>query len=157
LSISNACSCRISALYLLPRPLRQIFDLFQENFRVFQKNSKANFKKFQTWVSIFIFQFTTHVNSEFHLTTCYLDRLRQIFDHFSRKFQSFSGKLLRKFQKIPNINIHYYSSISNEWSCPISALYLLLRPTYTNFWPFFMNISEFFKKTLKQISKNTNS
>jgi hypothetical protein len=30
-----------------PDRLRQIFDLLQENFRVFQKNSLANFRKFQ--------------------------------------------------------------------------------------------------------------
>jgi hypothetical protein len=34
------------------------------------------------------------------------DRLRQIFDHFSRKFQRFSGKLLSVFQKIANLNIN---------------------------------------------------
>jgi hypothetical protein len=79
--------------------LDKILTFFQENFRVFQKNSLANFKKFQIRVSIFIFQLATQVHAEFQLTTCYLDWLRQMFDHFSRKFQSFSGKLLTKFQK----------------------------------------------------------
>jgi hypothetical protein len=61
------------------------------------------------------------------ISACYPDGLRIIFDHFSRKFQNFSEKLLSEFQKIPNLSIHFYFSISNEWSCRNSALYLLPR------------------------------
>jgi hypothetical protein len=32
---------------LYPGGLRQIFDLFEENFRIFQENSLANSEKFQ--------------------------------------------------------------------------------------------------------------
>jgi hypothetical protein len=49
-----------------------------------------------------------HVHAEFQLSTCYPDPLRQNFDLFSRKFQSFSGKLFREFQKIPNLNNRFY-------------------------------------------------
>jgi hypothetical protein len=66
---------------------------------VFQENSQANFEKFQILISIYVCQLATHVHGEFQLSTCYPDRLRQIFDLFARKFQSFSRKVLSKYQK----------------------------------------------------------
>jgi hypothetical protein len=41
------------------------------------------------------------------ISTCYPNGLRLIFDLFSRKFQSFSGKLLSEFQKIANLNVNF--------------------------------------------------
>jgi hypothetical protein len=109
--------------------LDKFLTIFQEIFRVFQGNSVANFEKFQIWTSIYICQLATHVYADIQLSTCYSDRLRQIFDLFSRKFQSFSRKLLSKYQKSQILSTHLYLSMSNACSCQISAHQLLLRRT----------------------------
>jgi hypothetical protein len=96
-----------------PNRLRQILDLFSRKFQSFSEKLLSKFQKIQNLSIYFIFQLATHVNAEFQLTTCYLDRLRQIVDLFSRKFQSFSWKLLRKFQKSQILSTHLYFSISN--------------------------------------------
>jgi hypothetical protein len=65
---------------------------FQENFRVFQKNSSANFKIIKIWVYSLMLQLAKHVHAKFQLSSSlifYPDGLRQIFDHFSSKFQNF--------------------------------------------------------------------
>jgi hypothetical protein len=97
--------------------LDKFLTIFQENFRVCQENSVANFKKFQIWIYIYIGQLALHVHAKFQLSTCYSDQLRQIFDHFSRKFKKFSRKLLSEFQKNPNLNTHLYLSISIACLC----------------------------------------
>jgi hypothetical protein len=118
-----------SSLSATQTDLDKFLNFFQENFRVFQENSLANFKKVKLLVSIYICQLATHVHAEFQLSTCYPDRLRQIFDLFPRKFQNFSRKLLSKCQKSAILSIHLYLSISNACSCQISALLLLSRRT----------------------------
>jgi hypothetical protein len=66
--------------------LDTILTIFEDNFRIFQENSLANSKKFQTWVSYFILNPAKHVHAKLQLSTFYSDRLGQIFDHFWRKF-----------------------------------------------------------------------
>jgi hypothetical protein len=39
--------------------------IFEENFRIFQENSLANSKKFQTWVSYFLLNLAKHVHAKF--------------------------------------------------------------------------------------------
>jgi hypothetical protein len=65
------------------------FTFFQENFRVFQENSKENFKKVKFLVLSYICQLATHVHVKFQPSSFYPDGLRQIFDLFSRKIQDF--------------------------------------------------------------------
>jgi hypothetical protein len=126
-SSSKAWSSRISTCY--PDGLRLILDFFsKKNPEFFRKTLKWISKNSKFEYPFLISQLATHDDADFQLFTCYPDRLRQIFDLFSRKFQSFSGKLLSEIQKIPNLNIHLYLSISNACSCWITALYLLPRP-----------------------------
>jgi hypothetical protein len=89
-SISNACECRISTLFLHSDRRRQIFDLFSRKFQSFSGKLLSEFQKIP-YLNIHIyFSIAAHVHAEFQLSTCFSDRLRQIIDHFSRKFQSFS-------------------------------------------------------------------
>jgi hypothetical protein len=71
---------------------------FQENFRVFQKNSSANFEKVKFLVLTYICQLATHIHAKFQLSSFYPDGLRQIFDLFSRKIQDFI-KEISEFSK----------------------------------------------------------
>jgi hypothetical protein len=131
LSISNACSVhaefQLSICY--PDPLRQNFDLFLRKFQSLSGKLLSEFQKTPNLNNHFYFSISNEWLCQFQLSTCYPDRLRQIFDLFPRKFQSFSRKLLSEFQKTPNLNIHFYLSINSACSCQISAVYLLPRPT----------------------------
>jgi hypothetical protein len=69
--------------------LDKFLTFFQENFRVFQKNSQANFKNVIFLVLTYISQLATHVHAKFQLSRFYPDGLRQIFGLFSRKNQDF--------------------------------------------------------------------
>jgi hypothetical protein len=69
--------------------LDKFLTFLQENFRVFQENSLANFKKVEFSVLTYICQSATHVHAKFQLSSFYPDGLRQIFDLFSRKIQDF--------------------------------------------------------------------
>jgi hypothetical protein len=51
---------------LYPDGLRHIFE---ENFRIFQENSLANSKKFQTWVRNFIIYLAKHRHAKFQLSS----------------------------------------------------------------------------------------
>jgi hypothetical protein len=106
--------------------LDQFVRFFEKISRNYQENSQAKPKNI-TLVSIYTRQVAKHDQAEFQpATQTDLDKFLTI---FSRKFQSFSGKLFSEFQKIPNFNIHLYLSISSACLCRISALYLLPRPT----------------------------
>jgi hypothetical protein len=78
--------------------------IFEENFRIFQENSLANSKKFQTRVCNFILNLAKHVHAKFQLSSFYPDGLRQIFDLFSRKIQDFLKENLEfsKSEKVLN-------------------------------------------------------
>jgi hypothetical protein len=67
--------------------LDKFLTFFQENFRVFQENSLANFEKVKFLVLSYICQLATHVHAKFQLFSYYSDG--QIFDLFSRKIQDF--------------------------------------------------------------------
>jgi hypothetical protein len=77
---------------------------FQENFRVFQKSSKANFKKTKLRVC-FMLHLAKHVHAKFQLSSFYPGGLRQIFDHFSGKFQNFHEKISKHFNSEIKIQI----------------------------------------------------
>jgi hypothetical protein len=62
---------------------------FQEIFRVFEENSLANSKKFQTLVCNFILNLDKHFIAKFQLLSFYPDGLTQIFDHFEENFRIF--------------------------------------------------------------------
>jgi hypothetical protein len=66
---------------------------FQESFRIFQKNSQTKFKIIQILVNCLMLQLSKHVHTKFQLSSFYPDGLRQIFDHFSSKFQNFLEKI----------------------------------------------------------------
>jgi hypothetical protein len=89
---------QLSSFY--PDGLRHILTIFEENFRIFQENSLANSIKFPTWACNFILNLVKHVHAKFQLSSFYPDGFRQIVDHFSRKYQDFSGKLRSEFKKI---------------------------------------------------------
>jgi hypothetical protein len=70
------------------------FDTFltnlKKNSRIFQENSSANSKKFQTWVFHFILNLAKHVYEKFQLsssTQTDLDKFVTIFDENSMIFQ----------------------------------------------------------------------
>jgi hypothetical protein len=73
----------------------------------------------------FLFHLAKHIHAKFQLSSLYPDGLRQIFDLFSRKIQDFSGNLLSKFQKIPNLSIQFYNKPSKAYSCKfqLTSLY----------------------------------
>jgi hypothetical protein len=106
--------------------LGQFLTFFEKISRIYQENSQVKPKNI-TLVSIDTRLVAKHDQAEFQLATCYPDQLRQMFDLFSRKFQSFSTKLLSKFLKSQILRTHLYLSISNACSCQISALQLLPR------------------------------
>jgi hypothetical protein len=58
-----------SALSATQTDLDKFLTFFQENFRVFQENSKANFKKVKFLVHIYICQLVTHVYAKFQLSS----------------------------------------------------------------------------------------
>jgi hypothetical protein len=61
--------------------------IFEENFRIFQENSLANSKKFQTYLWNFILNLAKHRHAKFQLSSFYPDGLSQIFDLFQEKFK----------------------------------------------------------------------
>jgi hypothetical protein len=63
--------------------------IFEENSRIFQKNSLANSKNFQTWLCSYLINLAKHVHAKCQLSNLYPDGLRHIFDLFSRKIQDF--------------------------------------------------------------------
>jgi hypothetical protein len=60
-------------------------------------------------VSNFILNLAKHVHAKFQFSSFYPDGFRHIFYHFWRKFQNFSGKLISKFWKIPNLSTQFYT------------------------------------------------
>jgi hypothetical protein len=54
-----------SSLPATQTDLDKFLTFFQENFRVFQENSLANFKTEKFLVLTYIFQLATHVHAEF--------------------------------------------------------------------------------------------
>jgi hypothetical protein len=78
-----------SSLPATQTDLDKFLTIFQENFRVFQENSEANFEKVKFLALTFICQLATHVHAKFQLSSFYPDGLRQIFNLFSRKIQDF--------------------------------------------------------------------
>jgi hypothetical protein len=79
--------------------------------RNYQENSQAKPKNI-TLVSIDARQVAKHDQTEFQPAT--QTHLDNFLTFISRKFQSFSGKLLNEFQKIPNLNNRFYLSVSNK-------------------------------------------
>jgi hypothetical protein len=77
---------RISACY--PDGFRLIFDLFSRKSQNFSEKLSSEFQKIPN-LSIHFYLLATHVNAEFQLSTCYPDRLRQIFDLFQENFRFF--------------------------------------------------------------------
>jgi hypothetical protein len=65
--------------------------IIEENFRIFQENSLANFKnsKPECATLYFILYLAKHVYAKFQLSSLYPDGLRQKFYLFSRKIQDF--------------------------------------------------------------------
>jgi hypothetical protein len=97
---------QLSSLY--PDGLRQFFFNFKKKVSFFKKIL------FSLVVAYFfllqIFQETglsTTFKLSFHLICVWVDR--HIFDNFLRKFRDFSGKLLSKFKKIPNLSMQFYT------------------------------------------------
>jgi hypothetical protein len=78
-----------SSLPAAQTDLDRFLAFFQENFRVFQENSLANFKKFKFLKLTYICKLAMDVHAKFQLSSFYLNGLRQIFDLFSRKVQDF--------------------------------------------------------------------
>jgi hypothetical protein len=78
-----------SSLPATQTDLDEFLTFFQENFRVFQENSLANFQKVKFFVLTYIFQLATQVHAKFQLFSFYPDGLRQMFNLFSRKIQDF--------------------------------------------------------------------
>jgi hypothetical protein len=78
-----------SSLPATQTDLDKFLTFFQENFKVFQENSLANFEKVKFLVLTYICQLATHVNAKFQLSSFNPDGLRQIFDLSSRKIQDF--------------------------------------------------------------------
>jgi hypothetical protein len=78
-----------SSLPATQTDLDKFLTFFLENFRVFQENSEAYFKKVRFLVLTYICQLATHVHAKFQLSSFYSDGLRQICDLFSRKIQDF--------------------------------------------------------------------
>jgi hypothetical protein len=76
-----------SSLACTQTDLDKFLTFFEEKSRIFQENSEANSKNFQT--CNFIFNLATHVHAKFQLSSLYTDGLKQIFDLFSRKIQDF--------------------------------------------------------------------
>jgi hypothetical protein len=79
----------VSSLTFTQTDLDKFFTIFEESSRIFQGNSYANSKNFQTRVCNFILYLAKHVHAKFQLSSLYPDGLRQIFDLFSRKNQDF--------------------------------------------------------------------
>jgi hypothetical protein len=88
-----------SSLSATETDLDKFLTFFQENFRVFQENSSANFEKVKFLVLTYICQLATHVYAKFQLSSFYPDGLRQILDLFQGKFKIF----LKKIQNFPNL------------------------------------------------------
>jgi hypothetical protein len=65
-----------SSPFFTQTDLEFFLPFFQENFRIFQKNTEENFK-------------IMHVHAKFQLYRFHPDGLGQIFDHFLSKFQNF--------------------------------------------------------------------
>jgi hypothetical protein len=74
-----------SSLTCTPTDLDTFLTIFEENYRIFQKNSLANSKP----ECNFILNLAKHVYAKFQLPSFYPDGLRQIYDLFSRKNQDF--------------------------------------------------------------------
>jgi hypothetical protein len=81
--------------------LDQFLTFFEKIPRIYQENSRAKLKNI-TLVSIDTRQVAKHDQAEF-----------QQFFTFFKKIHNFAEKLLSEFQKIPNLSIHFYLSISN--------------------------------------------
>jgi hypothetical protein len=98
----------------------QFSTFFEKKSRIYKENSQAKPKNI-TLVSIDTCQVAKHDQAEFQPATqkktsrklLIKFRKSQILSTFS--FQSFSGKLLNTFHKIPNLSIHFYFSISNAF------------------------------------------
>jgi hypothetical protein len=75
-----------SSLPATETDLDKFLTFFQENFRVFQEKSLANFKKIKFLVLTYICQLATHVHAKFQLSSFYPDGLRQIFDLLNSSF-----------------------------------------------------------------------
>jgi hypothetical protein len=71
-----------SSLASIQTDLDTFLTIFEENFRIFQENSLANSKKFQTSVYNFMPNQAKHIHAKFQLSSLYPDGLGQIFDHF---------------------------------------------------------------------------
>jgi hypothetical protein len=59
--------------------LDKFLTIFQENFRVFQENSLANFEKVKFLVLTYICKLATHVSAKFQLSSFFPDELRRNF------------------------------------------------------------------------------
>jgi hypothetical protein len=132
---------------------KKILDIFRKNIQKLSGKLSGKTENI-TLVSIDTRQVACMIKPNFNLLP--RPTLINFWPFFSRKFQSFSGKLLSEFQKIPNLNIHLYLSISSTCSCRISAFYLLPRPTKTKFWPFSRNFQSFTGKLLSKFQKIPN-
>jgi hypothetical protein len=104
----KAHSCKISAL-------QHIFEIFSRKYQDFSGNHLSEFQKILNLSMQFHFKLAKHVHAKFQLSSFYPDGLRQIFDHFWRKFQDASGKLLSEFQKKPNLSMQFYTQLSKAY------------------------------------------
>jgi hypothetical protein len=70
-----------SSLACTQTDLDKFLTIFEENIRIFQENSLANFKNAKPEYALFYF-LSKHVHAKFQLSSNYPDGLGQIFDHF---------------------------------------------------------------------------
>jgi hypothetical protein len=61
-----------------------------------------------------VFKLAKHVHAKFQLSSLYPDGLRHIFDHFKRKFQDISGKLLSEFNKILTLVCNFMLNLAKH-------------------------------------------
>jgi hypothetical protein len=71
------------------------FEHFWRKFQDFSGQLFSKFKKFQTWVSHFIFYLAKHVHAKFQFSSFNPDRLRQIL----KKILGFFRKTLKRIPK----------------------------------------------------------
>jgi hypothetical protein len=126
---------------------------FQENFRIFQKNSYVIFEIILIWECSLMLQLAKHVHAKFNFSSFYSDWHCKLFDIFSRKFQNFSENSFLNFQKFQIWVCSFKFEIVNH----VHAKFQL-----SSFYPdglrqIFDYFSSIFQNILKKISKFSNS
>jgi hypothetical protein len=145
-----------SSLASTQTDLDKFLTIFEENSRIFQKNSSANSKKYQIWVCNFILNLAKHVYAKFQIPSFYSDGLRHTFDHFWKKNRIFQENSLANSKKIQTWVSNCIFNLAKHVHAKFKLSSLYLDGLRLIFYLFSRKIQDFLKENL-EFSKSEKS